>query len=75
MYPHVEIGNWLATLDLKMSYFAPVREGELRAEAQIVSLRKRIGAVRIDVRNLVGEDETLVATAMGTVYVKDAPRR
>jgi acyl-CoA thioesterase len=71
IYPHVEVGKWAATLDLKLSYFAPVKGGELRAEAEIVSLRKRIGAVRIDLKN----DEVLVAAAMGTVYVKDAPKR
>jgi acyl-CoA thioesterase len=70
VYPHVEVGKWVATLDLKMSYFAPVRDGDLRAEAEIISLRKRIGAVRIDLKN----DGVLVAAAMGTVYVKDAPK-
>src|SRR5690349_14563290 len=29
VYPHVEPGKWVATLDLKVSYIAPVREGEL----------------------------------------------
>ena len=74
VYPHVEVGKWVATLDLKLSYFAPVREGEVRAEAEIVSLRRRIGAVRIDVQNIVGAERTLVAAAMGTVYVKDRPK-
>jgi acyl-CoA thioesterase len=75
VYPHVEIGKWCATLDLKVSYLAPVRDGEIVAEAEIVSLRKRIGAVRIDVRNprAPGERGELVAAAMGTVYVKDPP--
>ena len=75
VYPHVEIGKWAATLDLKVSYVAPVRAGELIADAEITSLRKRIGTVRIDVRNpqRAGEDGELVATAMGTVYVKERP--
>ncbi len=77
VYPHVEVGKWVATLDLKMSYLAPVREGELVAEAEIISLRTTIGAVRIDVRNVpaAGGDAVLVAAAMGTVYIKDAPKR
>lgn len=77
VYPHVEVGKWVATLDLKVSYLAPVHDGELVAEAEIVSLRKRIGAVRIDVRNVrsTEEDPSLVAAAMGTVYVKDPPSR
>jgi uncharacterized protein (TIGR00369 family) len=75
IYPHVEVGKWVATLDLKVSYLAPVKEGDVVAEAQVVSLRKRIGTVRIDVRNPRGGDADgeLVAAALGTVYVKDPP--
>jgi acyl-CoA thioesterase len=77
VYPHVEPGKWVATLDLHVSYLAPVRDGDLVAEAEIVSLRRRIGAVRIGVRNAggAGGEPDLVATAMGTVYVKDPPKR
>jgi acyl-CoA thioesterase len=75
VYPHVEVGRWVATLDLKVSYIAPVRDGEIVAEAHVVSLRKRIGTVRIDVKNpkAPGDGGELVAAAMGTVYVKEAP--
>jgi acyl-coenzyme A thioesterase PaaI-like protein len=47
------------------------------AEAHIVSLRKRIGTVRIDVRasSEGGAEGELVAAAMGTVYGKDRPRQ
>jgi 1,4-dihydroxy-2-naphthoyl-CoA hydrolase len=77
VYPHVEVGKWAATVDLKVSYLAPVRDGEVIAEAEIVSLRKRIGAVRIDVRNARGSqgEPELVAAALGTVYIKDRPGR
>jgi len=75
VYPHVEIGKWAATLDMKISYLAPVHEGELVAEAEIVSLRRRIGTVRIDVHNVRGSERELVAAAMGTVYVKDPVKR
>ena len=75
IYPHIEIGKWAATLDLKVSYIAPVREGELVADAVITSLRKRLGTVRIEVHNPLapGDEGELVATAMGTVYVKERP--
>ena len=75
VYPHVEIGKWVATLDMKVSYIAPARNGELIAEAEVVSLRRRIGTVRIDVRNVPasGGAPELIAAAMGTVYVRDAP--
>ncbi len=78
VYPHVEVGKWAATLDLKMSYLAPVRDGELFAEARIVSLRKTIGVVQIEVQNVPEASapggSQLVAVAMGTVYVKDRPK-
>ncbi len=77
VYPHVEVGKWVATVDLKVSYLAPVQEGDLVAEAEIVSLGKRIGAVRVDVKNprKPGSEPVLVAAALGTVYVKDPPTR
>src|SRR5262245_14277866 len=43
VYPLVEVGRWVATLELKTSYLAPVREGEILAEATVLSLRKRLG--------------------------------
>ncbi|MBL8609165.1 MAG: PaaI family thioesterase [Myxococcales bacterium] len=70
VYPVVEIGKWVATLELKVSYVAPVRqgvEGPIVAEATVVSLKKRIATVRVDV-TFHGE---LVATAMGTTYVRE----
>ena len=75
VYPHIEPGRWAATLDLKVSYIAPVTEGELWADAEITSLRRRLGTVRIDVSNKKGDAAPeLVAQAMGTVYVKDKPK-
>ena len=73
VYPLVEVGRWVATLELKTSYLAPVREGDIVAEATVLSLRKRLGTVRVDVHNVSGEKKTLVATALGTVYVRDPP--
>lgn len=67
VYPLVEIGRWVATLEFKVSYLAPVRDGTLLAEASVLSLRKRVGTVRVDVRN----GEQLAATATGTVYIRD----
>ena len=73
VYPLVEVGRWVATLELKTSYLAPVREGDIVAEATVLSLRKRLGTVRVDVHNVHGENRTLVATALGTVYVREKP--
>lgn len=73
VYPLVEVGRWVATLELKTSYLAPVREGEIVAEATVISLRKRLGTVRVDVHNVTADKRALVATALGTVYVRDKP--
>ena len=73
VYPLVEVGRWVATLELKTSYLAPVREGDIVAEATVLSLRKRLGTVRVDVHNVSGENRVLVATALGTVYVREKP--
>jgi uncharacterized protein (TIGR00369 family) len=70
VYPLVEIGKWVATLEFKVSYLAPIRQGKpgrIVAEGKVLSLKKRIAAVRVDV-TFEGE---LVATAQGTTYVKD----
>ncbi len=74
VYPLVEVGKWVATLELKMNYLAPVpadAEGFIVAEAQVLALKKRIAVVRVDVK---WENE-LVATAQGTVYVRDPLKR
>jgi len=73
VYPLVEVGMWVATLELKTSYLAPVRAGDIVAEATVLSLRKRLGTVRVDVHNAVGDSRSLVATALGTVYVREPP--
>jgi 1,4-dihydroxy-2-naphthoyl-CoA hydrolase len=77
VYPHVEIGKWVATLDLAMNYLAPVRDGEIHATADILSMRRRVAVVRVEVKNVraPGGEPELVAAATGTVYVKDAPQR
>lgn len=70
VYPLVEVGKWVATLELKMNYLAPVRadaEGYVVAKSEVLALKKRIAVVRVDV-SFEGE---LVATAQGTVYVKE----
>jgi uncharacterized protein (TIGR00369 family) len=70
VYPLVEIGKWVATLELKLNYLSPARMdagGELIARAEVIALKKRVAVVRVDVTH--GED--LVASAQGTVYVRD----
>ncbi len=67
VYPLVEPGKWVATLEFKVSYLAPVTQGTIMARAEVVALKNRLGTVRVDLFN----GNTLVATAMGTTYVRD----
>jgi uncharacterized protein (TIGR00369 family) len=72
VYPLVEIGKWVATLEFKVNYLAPVRVGgpdAIIAEATVLSLKKRVATVRIDVR--AGDE--LVASAQGTGYIREKP--
>jgi 1,4-dihydroxy-2-naphthoyl-CoA hydrolase len=67
--PVIAPGSWPATSEFKVNFLAPVREGSLEADAQILSMTKRTAIVRIDVRN----GDRLVALAQGTVSIQ-APR-
>src|SRR5262249_14736388 len=50
-YPVIERGSWAATTEFKLNYLAPVTDGTLRVDAEIVSLTKRTAVVRIGVDN------------------------
>jgi 1,4-dihydroxy-2-naphthoyl-CoA hydrolase len=70
VYPLVEIGKWVATLEFKVNYLAPVRPDAewIEAEANVLSLKKRVAIVRIDVKTKSGEH---VASAQGTGYIRE----
>jgi acyl-CoA thioesterase len=42
LYTGLEAGEYCATIEIKISYFAPVRDGELRCEAVVVNRGKRV---------------------------------
>lgn len=42
LYSGLEAGELCATIEIKISYFAAVREGELRCEARVASRGKRV---------------------------------
>jgi uncharacterized protein (TIGR00369 family) len=70
VYPLVEIGKWVATLEMKMNYLAPIpagAQGFIVAETKVLTLKKRIAVARVD----VSFGQELVATATGTVYVRE----
>ena len=59
-------GERCATLEIKINYLAPVREGRLAAEAVVVERTNRIGLLEARVR----AGGRLVALATGTFYIQ-----
>jgi uncharacterized protein (TIGR00369 family) len=62
--PHAP-GAWPATLEFKLNYLAPAREGTLAARAELVSITTRTAVVAVEVTN----GGRAVATALGTVMI------
>ena len=67
VYPLVEVGKWVATVEFKTNYLGWVKEGTLVATGTVETLRRKIAVARVAVTN---GDET-VALAQGTLYVRD----
>lgn len=70
VYPLVERGKWVATMEFKINYLEAVREGVLRVTAEVLSLRARLAVARAEVEC----GGKLVAHAQGTLYVKEAAK-
>jgi 1,4-dihydroxy-2-naphthoyl-CoA hydrolase len=66
-YPHMKRGQWAATTEFKLNLLAPVTQGIVRAEAEIVSLTRATAVVRIQVEN----EGRLACVAQGTVLIRD----
>jgi 1,4-dihydroxy-2-naphthoyl-CoA hydrolase len=58
-------GSWPATIEFKVNYLAPTREGELLARAEVLSLSSRTAVLRVECAN----GGRAVATALGTVAI------
>jgi len=71
VYPLVEIGKWVATLEYKINYLAPVKMGaepsKIIADARVLSLKKTLAVVRADVMH----GDKLVAIAQGTDFIRE----
>jgi uncharacterized protein (TIGR00369 family) len=63
--PLIPAGSWPATLEFKLNYLAPAREGRLAARGEVRSLTKRTAVVAIDCEN----DGRTVAAALGTIAI------
>ncbi len=65
LYSLMEEGESCATVEIKVSYFAPARRGTLRCDSRVVERRSRIAVLESEVWN----GEELVAKALGTFYI------
>lgn len=66
-YPHMRQGQWAATTEFKINYLASVSAGALEAHAEIVSLTRTTGVVRVEIRN----ESRTAGIAQGTVLIRD----
>ena len=66
-YPHMKPGQWAATTEFKINYLAPVSQGIVAAEAEIVSMTRTTAVVRIEIRN----EDRITCIAQGTVLIRD----
>jgi uncharacterized protein (TIGR00369 family) len=60
-------GQWAATTEFKLNYLAPVNQGIVAVEAEIISMTRSTAVVRIE----VGNDGRVVCVAQGTVLLRD----
>lgn len=65
----LDAGQRCTTLEIKINYIAPATEGDVRAEAWVVSRGARVSVLEAKV--IVGD--TLLAVATGTFYIQGAP--
>jgi len=62
---HLEPGTWPATLEFKLNYLAPAREGTLSAWSEVRSISKRTAVVEVECTNA----GRTVAVALGTIAI------
>ena len=56
-------GERNVTIELKMNFLAPAKEGELTATARVISLGGRIIVANMEV---LDQEETIIAAGLGT---------
>ena len=61
------LGEKCATLEMKINYLRPAKDGVLVARASLVSSSKRTAVTRCEIYQLADSIETLVASAQGTI--------
>jgi 1,4-dihydroxy-2-naphthoyl-CoA hydrolase len=63
--PLIPAGSWPATLEFKVNYLAPAREGLLTARGEVRSITTRTAVVEVECEN----GGRTVAVALGTIAV------
>jgi len=66
-YPVMKKGQWAATTEFKINLTAPVTQGIVAAQAEIINLSRTQAVVRIDIFN----EGRRAAIAQGTVTIRD----
>jgi uncharacterized protein (TIGR00369 family) len=66
-YPVMKKGQWAATTEFKINLTAPVTQGTVAAQAEIINLSRTQAVVRIDIFN----EGRRAAIAQGTVTIRD----
>ena len=61
------LGEKCATLEMKINYLRPAKDGVLVARASLVSSSKRTAVTRCEIYQRADSVETLVASAQGTI--------
>lgn len=70
MYPVMPAGAWAATTEYKLNLTAPVREGVLRVDAEVVSMSRSAGVVQVRAYEVSDGGERLVGLAQGSCTIK-----
>ncbi|HEX8099316.1 MAG TPA: PaaI family thioesterase [Actinomycetota bacterium] len=66
------LGPNVLTQEFKVSYLRPAKGERLVARATVLHSSKRQAVCRCDVYGVTGEEETLCATALGTILATSA---
>ena len=63
-------GETMATVELKVNFIAPARDGELTANAKLVSRGRRVAVGDVEV---LDQDSHLIARCLGTYLITAPP--
>ncbi len=64
------LGTSVSTIEAKVNYLLPVREGELMAEATITHQGRSIAVTEATVFNIVNGDRKAIARVLGTFSIR-----